>query len=314
MTKLTAPEASQGSLATLARDGETFSGDVVLKGISIRQARNGSSFAVGTISDPSGSNLFRKFDTEQMEPGAYRVAGRYSEYNGSFAVILDRVFPLDNVNPDDLVYSPYDREELQDLLQEFLPTLGERGTVLAKVLLKGDDSGNPFTSDVTQAFFHEYAAVNHHDDVPSGLLAHSLKTARIVQRLLAEPMYGWDQTSIDGDLATVGALLHDLGKVFEYDHGQTSDMGRILSHRDLMVERTSMLHERIMEIPGMNADAFQRLLAIFSQHHGEYEETPRTGEAWLVHLADNLDARATSLADAFKENGSKHLVDGMYLS
>ena len=321
---------SNPPLAELKHDGQSFSGDVVVKGVRITMARNGKPFAQGMLSDLSGEVFFKKFDTRELAEGAYTVVGDYSEYRGSYSVIIREILPLPDVDPDSLVYQPYDRTALMHRFADFVNALPPREHGLAKVLIEGDGARDgSLTGSIADRFVSERAAMDYHDGVPSGLLAHSLKTATIAAALAgfgtgpAEGLppvfrglglYGWEDTSIDVGLAVVGALLHDAGKVFEYDHGGLAPMGRVLSHRDLMVERTVMLRERVMAVDGMDGDAFQRLLSVFSQHHGEYEENLRTGEAALVHLADDVEARTTTLASAFKGDGARHKVGTRYLS
>ena len=321
---------SNPPLAELKHDGQSFSGDVVVKGVRITMARNGKPFANGVLSDLSGEVFFKKFDTRELAEGAYTVVGDYSEYRGSYSVIIREILPLPDVDPDSLVYQPYDRTALMHRFADFVNALPPREHGLAKVLIEGDGARDgSLTGSIADRFVSERAAMDYHDGVPSGLLAHSLKTATIAAALAgfgtgpAEGLppvfrglglYGWEDTSIDVGLAVVGALLHDAGKVFEYDHGGLAPMGRVLSHRDLMVERTVMLRERVMAVDGMDGDAFQRLLSVFSQHHGEYEENLRTGEAALVHLADDIESRTTTLASAFKSDGARHKVGTRYLS
>lgn len=321
---------SNPPLAELKQDGQSFSGDVVVKGVRITMARNGKPFASGVLSDLSGEVFFKKFDTRELAEGAYTIVGDYSEYRGSYSVIIREIRPLPDVDPDSLVYQPYDRTALMHRFADFVNALPPREHGLAKVLIEGDGSRDgSLTGSIADRFVSERAAMDYHDGVPSGLLAHSLKTATIAAALAGfgtgpteslPPvfnglgLYGWEDTSIDVGLAVVGALLHDAGKVFEYDHGGLAPMGRVLSHRDLMVERTVMLRERVMAVEGMDEDAFQRLLSIFSQHHGEYEENLRTGEAALVHLADDVESQTTTLASAFKGDGVRHKVGTRYLS
>ena len=301
-------------VADLAEDGQPFAGTVALSGVNIRTSKRGSLYATGSMSDPSGSTQFIAFTLPDgtLEPGVYRVTGTGNVYQGAFSLRLDTFTPRPDEVPEDWMPSRYDEAVVKAASNALVASLSSRARALIAVLLSGDGSASGPARDIRADFMREFAAISHHDNVKHGLLAHSYKTAFLAKTLMDEPLYGWDATGVDQDIVVAGALLHDIGKVDEYAHGSMSDVGRLLSHRTLAVERATLLRDRIVKVVG--EDGYHRLLAVFCQHHGEFEETPRCVEAYLVHLADTMESHAADVAEQFGSGGDQHRVDGLLLA
>jgi 3'-5' exoribonuclease len=129
----------------------------------------------------------------------------------------------------------------------------------------------------------------HHARV-GGLLEHAVSCLKIA-RYLAE-LY-----PVDRDLLIFGAIFHDVGKVRElsWDKGAFAytTEGRLLGH---VVLGERLISSYITALPDFPEELRLRLSHILISHQGETEygspERPKTLEALLVHLVDNLDARA----------------------
>jgi 3'-5' exoribonuclease len=144
--------------------------------------------------------------------------------------------------------------------------------------------------DFWRAFCEAPAAKRMHHARVGGLLEHSVSCLRIA-RELAE-LY-----PVDSDLLIFGAIFHDVGKVRElsWDRGAFAytTEGRLLGHV-MLGER--LVNSYVAALPGFPEDLRLRLSHVLISHQGETEygspERPKTLEALLVHLVDNLDARA----------------------
>ncbi len=78
-----------------------------------------------------------------------------------------------------------------------------------------------------------------------GLLEHTLKVT-----FICEKAAGLYEKEIDKDLLLASALLHDVGKVYQYSVStgfDFTDSGRLLGH---IVEADRLITEKIKEIPG----------------------------------------------------------------
>jgi 3'-5' exoribonuclease len=100
---------------------------------------------------------------------------------------------------------------------------------------------------------------------------------------------------VNRDLLLLGGFLHDIGKIDElsFDRAfQYSDEGRLLGHLALGVLR---LEEKIKEIEGFLPLPAMLLKHLILSHHGERDfgavKRPKTLEAMMLHLVDDLDAK-----------------------
>ena len=223
---------------------------------------------------------------ERPESAYVEVEGNAHEYRGTLQVKLDRLRLL---RPEDV------SEE------DYLPTSEKDRRVLAEEVLEAgrgfedDHLGRLFELMVSdeafwEAFCEAPAAKGMHHARIGGLLEHSVSCLRIA-RALAE-IY-----PVERDLFLFGAIFHDVGKVRElsWDSGgfAYTTEGRLLGHVVLGERLVASYVSALSDFPEELALRISHLLLA---HQGEIEygspERPKTLEALLVHLVDNLDARA----------------------
>lgn len=129
-----------------------------------------------------------------------------------------------------------------------------------------------------------------------GLLEHTLGVMRVCKAVCA--LY----PGVDREILLVGALLHDLGKAFELTHGisrEYTDEGRLLGHIELGLEILVPFLRKTKDLPD---DLALHLKHLLLSHHGELEfgspRRPKTVEAFILHYADNLDAKINTVQAA----------------
>jgi 3'-5' exoribonuclease len=157
--------------------------------------------------------------------------------------------------------------------------------------------------ELRDRFVTAAAAKYNHHAYPGGLLEHALEVATAVVRLAA------DHRHIDRDLAIVGALLHDVGKLDAYDHDliacDLTDAGRLEGEIAMCYYRIRRAIEDIQEFPENRARA---LLHIILSHHGSLEHgspvVPCTREAALVHAIDELGSKLGAFDRLERETAS----------
>ena len=140
-----------------------------------------------------------------------------------------------------------------------------------------------------------------HHAFRSGLLEHTVSVTTAA-RLLARH-YGLNE-----DLVVAGCLLHDLGKIWELEIGASieyTDDGRLIGHIPM---ETIFVDKKIGELENFPAETRRQLLHILLAHHGEYgfgsPRRPKTPEALLVHMSDNLDSKMAGMMEAITAQGS----------
>ncbi|MDA1082149.1 MAG: HD domain-containing protein [Gemmatimonadetes bacterium] len=197
-------------------------------------------------------------------------------------------------------------------LEEFLPKISGdvtqlwdtidqwRGSIRSQTLRRAADVF--FADDAFRAAFEKCpgAPRGHHAKI-GGLIQHVVEVATIA-RAATEMMRG------DVDLVTVGALIHDVGKVDSYTIGAAgfdyTPAGRLLGHVAL---GALMLERRLRLLPqGTFTEAHELELQHFIlSHHGLREfgaaVEPMTLEADLLHWADQASANGNDFNEAAQD-------------
>jgi len=226
------------------------------------------------------------------EPAYVRVEGHSHEYRGTLQVKIDRLQILG-------------REEVAE--EDYLPaTERDRQAMAAELALAGRDLENPnlralfgrMVSDEEfwEAFCAAPAAKGMHHARIGGLLEHSVQCLRIARA--AAEMY-----PVNRDLLLFGAVFHDVGKVRELSWGgggfAYTTEGRLEGH---VVLGERLVSSYIAGIEGFPDELRLQISHILLSHQGEIEygspAQPKTLEALLVHLIDNLDARAAMFLES----------------
>ena len=133
------------------------------------------------------------------------------------------------------------------------------------------------------------AAKHIHHAFLGGLIEHVLSLCHL-SRMAAEPL-----PNIDGDLLMTGAILHDIGKIYElsYERGFSySDEGQLLGH---MLIAVRMIGEKLRGIPDFPPRLRSLVEHMILSHHGQLEfgspKTPVFPEAMLLHYLDDMDSK-----------------------
>ncbi len=182
-----------------------------------------------------------------------------------------------------IVENYIDRRELQDLLSVFI-----------------DD----------EVFFSKFtlapAARTVHHNYISGLIEHTLEVVNICRNLAA--LY---PGRINESLLLTGAILHDMGKIEEYNLESIgfafTDRGKLIGHISIGKE---MLDKKIATMPSFPSNLKDELEHMLLSHHGVREwgspEVPKTINAFALFHADLLSARMGQFLSVI----DKHPVDG----
>ena len=143
-----------------------------------------------------------------------------------------------------------------------------------------DEWGNSFRSST--------AAISMHHAYRHGLLEHTTHMVRAARALL--PLY----PEVDPDLSIAGVLLHDIGKLEEYEGTLAPKISRIGTLQGHVVLGFRTARKAALQAK-LNADLTERLEHIILSHQGEKEwgaaAMAATPEAVFVSMIDHLDAK-----------------------
>jgi 3'-5' exoribonuclease len=159
--------------------------------------------------------------------------------------------------------------------------------LLENILLKNEVQLNAFKT-------HSAAKSMHHSYM-GGLLEHILSVTEICEFMSHRYKY------INRDILIAGALLHDIGKLYELSpmpQNEYTDDGQMLGHIIIGVEMVAVETRKIEGFPHELASLIKHLII---SHHGEFEfgspKLPSTLEAILLHYADNMDAKLKTIEE-----------------
>lgn len=279
-------------------DGQRISFMAVFQNIEERLTRNQSSsfltgnlHCVGAVPFKVWSNaqcfVELKCNADTYLGVVCEFTGKVNIYEGQYSVIIEscRLAKGNNV-PDvmDFYDSKYDGERYWGMLYSMIQkNCSENAIKVFDMIME----------TYKDSFLTEFAAISHHDNCKSGLLGHSTKLVKLESVLNMYPEVV--KRSGGKDVLYIGGALHDIGKVLEYFNGSISNIGRRISH---MVAGAMILSDFEKEIVDLMGEEFYlNIVAIVSEHAGEYGERPRTVGAYVIHLLDMLESRLASLEE-----------------
>jgi 3'-5' exoribonuclease len=218
------------------------------------------------------------------------IRGRVSFYQEKLQLRVTSVVPL-RAEPGDLEYllpaSPRDRATMERELDELIASVQEKPLRLLLRRCLGRDTA------LGRAFREHPAATRNHHAYLYGLLEHTLSVASVCSRLAEH--YAGQGIALDRDLLIAGALLHDIGKTEELSGVSAPSYttpGRLLGHIVLGMQRVADEAEGVKGLEGERLLLLQHLIA---SHQGKPEwdspRVPQTMEAFVLHYADDLDAK-----------------------
>ena len=163
------------------------------------------------------------------------------------------------------------------------------------------------------AWTHVPGAKSIHHAYMGGTLVHSLSVGKL-SKIMAE--------NIDGawpDLALIGGLLHDVGKLFTYSlDGVTinyTEDGQLLDHVFIGAEFVGNISSELAKTE-FDDLKLQILRHIILSHHMKQEYgspvTPKCIEAWIVAHCDSLDATCETIRSESSKVGQSRFTDKIW--
>jgi 3'-5' exoribonuclease len=252
-------------------------------------ARNGSPYLAVELRDRTGAipaRAFRDADflASQFERGdLVEVSGRAERFRDELVLELRSIrrAPDGMADPADFLPVAYrDLEELDGFLEHLAREVHDRGyRALLEAFLGDAGFREQFRrAPCTRAGHHAYLG---------GLLEHTVAVATLAQETCAL------HPRLNSDLLACAAILHDVGKVQEFELGaeiSLSESGALVGHLAL---GNQLVAERAASLPGFPPDKRLALSHCILGHHGA-DALPgrrfRSAEAVALQRLNALDA------------------------
>jgi len=192
-----------------------------------------------------------------------------------------------------------DDEKIKELLKVVKGDIASVENVQLKSLLDMFFNDSKFVKE----YAHSPSAMTHHHNYVGGNLQHSVGVTRLCKNICE--MY----EGINKDLVITGAILHDIGKLKEYDVKAAIEKtleGNFIGH---IVMGDRWLREKIVKLRddgiAFDQELEDKLCHIILSHHGKYEygspRMPKTIEACVIHAADLMDSQVKNFIQNIEE-------------
>lgn len=223
-----------------------------------------------------------------------KIKAMVKNYKGQTQLSVTNIRTAEAEEFDLVDYVATSDKDIPKLCDEFYAFIDNIQNIYIKQLLLSifEQNGTFFAR-----FINSPAAKSWHHNYLGGLLEHTVSVARICE-------FSSSNYDVDHDLLIAGALLHDMGKVFEYNTKTMidfTDEGRLVGH---ICIADQLVVEKAKEIDQFPTKTLMKLRHMILSHHGEYEKgaarIPQTIEAVVLHYADNLDAQTIGVQQLIK--------------
>jgi 3'-5' exoribonuclease len=273
----------------------------------VKQKKTGEPYLMMTLGDKTGSvtaimwNNFLDHHHTFERDDFVKIKGEVALYNNRIQLVLHKIRRAEEgeVALDD--YLPSSRQDPELMYNRLKQIIEELTNPSLKKLLNDIFSD----SEIEERFKKAPAAKALHHVYLGGLLEHTLSVVDLCS--LVADYY----KNVHKELLIAGALLHDIGKIYELTYERSfdySDEGRLYGH---IIIEFRMVQQAIAKIEGFPEELERQLLHMLLSHHGTYEygspRRPKTPEALLLHYLDDMDAKYGSMISSIEDDS---IVEG----
>ena len=263
----------------------------------LSQKRDGNNFLNVTLSDKTGTIKGVVWDNvDQIAAGITSgdftlVNGSVGDYRGTLQVVIKNMEPFspDKIDPSDFL--PQTSRDIEGMFERLLKRTDSITTDYLKALIDAFFKDKEFVNKFKTA----PAGKKMHHAYIGGLLEHTLSMVSLADKIAGH------YSGIDRDLLLSGAVLHDIGKIDEFEYQfkiDYSDKGRLLNH---IVIGIKMVDDKLSGIEHFPEDQVLLLKHMIVSHHGTREfgspEPPKTIEAVLLNYIDEIDSKVNAIRD-----------------
>lgn len=295
------------AIKALDRQGAaTFASVLLVRRSTTKTAKNGNPFLNVELGDKTGSFNLNVFgDSPAFEVFAAAKEGAVVRLEARIDYFQDRLSPrllrAEPIGADQLKDSAVLAQLVETAPEDADALWAEFNQHLAAIAHDGlRATVESLFREIGDAFRTAPAAVAMHHAYRHGLLEHTCHMARAGRALL--PLY----PEVDPDLALAGILVHDTGKVPEYQ----GDLTTTRSRRGILQGHV-VLGYQLVRKHGMTThlapDLLERLEHIVLSHQGELEwgaaAMAATPEAVFVSKVDDLDAKMGMVQRLLRQAG-----------
>ena len=239
-------------------------------------------------------------DIGDFEEGdVIKIDGVVLLYNGEVQIKINRIRKSLEGEYELGEYMPRTEKDIDELYSQLLGYIGSVTEPKLQKLLELIVIEN---TAIAEAVTSHSAAKHMHHSYLGGLLEHTISVVEICDFMSGR------YKAVNRDILITVAILHDIAKIFELSpmpNNAYTDDGQMLGHIYLGAELISKECAKIANFPPQLESMLKHAILA---HHGEYifgsPKLPMTIEAFILHAADNMDAKIKVYEDIVTKDGA----------
>jgi 3'-5' exoribonuclease len=304
----------QHSFLSDVKDNEEISGTFgVVEKMPVKKYANGFSFILN-LCDKSGTmnatywgpndenSVTDIFDS--ISVGSFvEISGKGNEWKKKLSISIDgktgfNIQKVDSNSVDIENFVKKSSRDIPQMIDELRQIVSEINNEHIKKLLELFTNDNDF---MQKKYSQAPAGKMWHHDFVGGLLEHVLSLIAMSKTVKQS------HPELNLDLLIAACILHDIGKVVEYEllenftFGFTTE-GRLFGHLSIGY---FMVAQRISEMPDFPDDLRLRILHMILSHHRELKQgaavVPMFPEAVAFALIDDADAQSQHMVQVVED-------------
>jgi 3'-5' exoribonuclease len=257
----------------------------------IRQKKSGELYLSLLLADRTGELDAKMWDNVAEVIDAFdrddfvRVKGLVQIFHNRPQMTIHKMRRMDDSEIDFGDYFPSSRRSQDEMWLELRAIVSG----IANLHLKGLLDAVLDDEEIAGRYRRAPAAKHIHHAFLGGLIEHVLSLCGLAR--LAAQHY----TFVDADLVVAGAILHDIGKIYElnYERGFSySNDGQLLGHIHIGLR---IVGEKLRGLPSFPPALRSLVEHMILSHHGKLEfgspKVPQFPEALLLHYLDDMDSK-----------------------
>lgn len=268
------------------------------------KSRNGKSYFSLKLQDKTGvidgkvwdlTKDIQSFDKNEV----IKIEAISLSYQNNIQLKINKIRKAEEGEYDPKDFIPSTNKDINKLYEKIKEYINSIDNKYVKELLENIFINN---MNISQSFRTHSAAKAMHHNYLGGLIEHTLNIVDICDFLATK------YPEVNRDILVASAMLHDIGKIYElspFPENDYTDIGQLMGHLIIGVELITFETSKIQNFPKEYKNLIKHCIVA---HHGELEygspKKPAILEAYLLHMADNIDAKARMFTESIENDST----------
>jgi 3'-5' exoribonuclease len=285
-----------------------FTASFLVRSKEIREKKTGEPYLSLALCDRTGEieakmwdNVGEVVDTFERDDFV-KVKGLIQVYHNRPQLTIHKMRRLEDSEVDFADYFPASARDAEQMWRELRAIVSAVPDPHLLGLLNAvlDDP------EIARRYRKAPAAKQIHHAWLGGLLEHVLSLCQLCR-------YAAEHYGVDLSLLLAGAVLHDVGKIYELSYDRSfayTTEGQLLGH---MVMGLRIVNDKLRDLPDFPPRLRTLVEHMIVSHHGKYEfgspKLPQFPEALLLHYLDDMDSKMECMRSLVEQDRQ---VDGHF--